>query len=77
MTNLGETGPLVERGGMIPARNRYRLSFRDDHGRMRVYEVTASTMSIALTENGDPSGLLKIERIDPETGVVLGGRYNE
>ena len=44
---------------------------------MRVCEVTASTMSIALTENGDPSGLLKIERINPETGVVLGGRYNE
>ena len=58
--------PLVERGGMIPARNRYRLSFRDDHGRMRVCEVTASTTSIALTGNGDPSGLLKIERIDPE-----------
>ena len=69
--------PTVERGGMIPSRNRYRLTFRDDHGRMHVSEVTASSMSIALTENGDRSGLLKIERIDPETGVVLGGRYKE
>jgi hypothetical protein len=38
----------VERGGMMPERNRYRLTFRDDHGRMRVCEVTASSMSIAL-----------------------------
>ena len=67
----------VERGGMMPARNRYRLTFRDDHGNMHLCEVTASSMSIALTENGDLSGLLKIERIDPETGVVLGGRYSE
>jgi hypothetical protein len=45
--------------------------------RMRVCEATASSMSIALSENGDPFDLVKIERIDPETGAVLGGRYNE
>jgi hypothetical protein len=67
----------VERGGMMPERNRYRLTFRDDHSRMHVCEVTASSMSIAESERKDPSELLKIERIDPDTGVVLGGRYSE
>ena len=46
--------------------------------RVRVCEVTAPSMGIALSENGNPSDLVKIERIDPEeTGAVLGGRYNE
>ena len=67
----------VDQRGMIPPRNRYRLTFRDDLGNMHVGEVTSSSMSTALTENGNPAGLLKIERIDPETGGVLGGRYNE
>ena len=69
--------PTVERGGMMPARNQYRLTFRDNLGNMHVCEVTSSSMSTALSENGNPAGLLKIERIDPETGGVLGGRYNE
>jgi hypothetical protein len=62
---------------MIPARNRYRLTFRVGLGRMHVSEVTASSMGNALSEYGDPSDLVKIERIDPETGNVLGGRYSE
>jgi hypothetical protein len=32
-------------------------------------------MGNALSEDGDPSDLVKIERIDPETDAVLGGRY--
>ena len=67
----------VEQRGMIPPRNRYRLTFRDDLGNTHVCEVTSSSMSTALSENGNPAGLLKLERIDPGTGVVLGGRYNE
>jgi hypothetical protein len=67
----------VDQRGMIPPRNRYRLTFRDNLNNMHVCEVTSLSMSTALTENGNPAGLLKIERIDPETGVVLGGRYSE
>jgi hypothetical protein len=44
---------------------------------MHVSEVTASSMGNALSEYGDPSDLVQIERIDPETGAVLGGRYSE
>jgi hypothetical protein len=65
--------PVVEGVG----KNQYRLTFRDGRGRTRVYEVTASSMSIAESERKDPSELVKIERIDPETGGVLGGRYTE
>jgi hypothetical protein len=68
---------MIDRGGIIPARNRYRLTIRVGHGRMHVSEVTASSMGNALSEYGDPSDLVKIERIDPETGAVLGGRYSE
>jgi hypothetical protein len=67
----------VDQRGMITPRNRYRLTFRDDHSRVPVCEVTAPSMGIALSENGDHSDLVKIERIDPGTGAVLGGRYSE
>jgi hypothetical protein len=60
-----------------PAEKRYRLTFRDGGGRRHQCEVTASSMSTAVSESSDPSELLKVERIDPESGVVLGGFYNE
>jgi hypothetical protein len=44
---------------------------------MHVSEVSAPSMGNALSEYGDPSDLVKIERIDPETGAVIGGRYTE
>ena len=34
-------------------------------------------MRLAVEENHHPFELIKIERNDPETGVVLGGLYNE
>jgi hypothetical protein len=34
-------------------------------------------MRLAFLENVQPLYVVKIERIDPETGSVLGGRYNE
>jgi hypothetical protein len=57
--------------------NRYRLTFRDGGGKMHKCEVTASSMSAAVSGNSDPSELVKVERIHPQTGVVLGGFYNE
>ena len=40
--------------------------------------MTASSMSGAVSGNSsDPAELVKVERIDPESGVVLGGFYNE
>jgi hypothetical protein len=55
----------------------HRLSFRDEQGNMRECEVTASTMSLAVRGNNEPFELVKVERIDHETGVVLGGRHYE
>jgi hypothetical protein len=69
--------PIVNDEIMIPKRNRYRLTFRDDGGKMHECEAMAPSMSTAVSENSDPSDLVKVERIDPETGLVLGGFYNE
>jgi hypothetical protein len=69
--------PIVSGEIMILKRNRYRLTFRDGGGKMHQCEVLAPSMSTAVTENSVPSDLVKIERIDPETGLVLGGFYNE
>jgi hypothetical protein len=68
---------IVSGEGFIPVRNRYRLTFRDDAGKVYECEVTASTMSTAVSENKNPGNLVKVERIDPETGAVLGGLYTE
>jgi hypothetical protein len=69
---------LVVKGeGNNSLKNRYRLTFRDGQGRMHMSEVTAPSMAVALNESSNSSDLVKLERIDPETGVVLGGRYYE
>ena len=44
---------------------------------MHLREVTASSLSVAVSGNNDPSDLVKVERIHPKTGAVLGGFYNE
>jgi hypothetical protein len=68
---------IVAGEGMIPAENRYRLTFRDGQDKMHQCEVSASSLRAAVSGNSDPSNLVKVERIDPETGAVLGGLYNE
>lgn len=73
---MNSESPTVERGDMFSA-SRYRLTYRDGHGRMHLREVTAASMSIAGIERRDAFHLVKIERIDPENGAVLGGRYTE
>jgi hypothetical protein len=57
--------------------NHYRLTYRDQRGNLHVYEVRASTMRLAFLENIQPFYLVKIERLHPEGGAVLGGRYTE
>jgi hypothetical protein len=51
---MSSDSSTVEREGMIPASNQYRITFRDDYGEMQECEVAASSMDIALSENGDP-----------------------
>ena len=62
---------------MIPRMNQYLLTFRDEEAKICQFEATASSMLLAVRDNHYPFQLLKIERIDPETGGVLGGRYYE
>jgi hypothetical protein len=68
---------LMKSKRSIVAGNRYRLTFRDGRSKEHQFEVMASSMGAAVSENNDPSALVKIERIDPESGAVLGGFYNE
>jgi hypothetical protein len=55
----------------------YRLTLSDGEGHRHQREVTASSMGKAVSETNDPFDLVKIERTDPETGVVLGGFHHE
>jgi hypothetical protein len=63
--------------GMIPEMNQYLLTFRDEEGKLSQCEARAPSMRLAIEGNQHPFQLVKIERIDPETGAVLGGRYYE
>ncbi len=67
----------VRSGESLAQLNQYRLIFRDEQGNLHLYDVRASTMRLAFLDNNQPFYLVKIERIDCATGVVLGGRYNE
>jgi hypothetical protein len=74
---IDEVGKGSHNRRKLPQLNQYRLTFSDEQGILHVDEVRASTMRLALLDNNQPFYLVKIERIDPETGAVLGGRYNE
>jgi hypothetical protein len=69
--------PILPAESLIPEINHYRLTFRNQDGAISQCGVTAPTMRLAVQGNNDPCELVKIERIDPETGMVLGGLYNE
>jgi hypothetical protein len=69
--------PIVSGEIMILKKNRYRLTFRDGGGKMHQSEVMAPSMSTAVSGNNTSSDLVKVERIHPSTGEVLGGFYNE
>ena len=54
---------------MIPPENRYLVTFGDGDDKVHQSEVTALSMTAAVNGNSDPSDLVKIERIDPETSM--------
>jgi hypothetical protein len=62
---------------MLPKMNEYVLTVRDEEGKVSQSEATASSMLVAIRDNLHNCQLIMIERIDPETGAVLGGRYYE
>jgi hypothetical protein len=57
--------------------NLYRITVRDQNGKMSDHETKAASMRLAIQREYEPSELVKVERIDPSTGEVLGGFYNE
>jgi hypothetical protein len=53
----------------------YRVTVRDKDGSISDYEELSECMESVL--EGCPSEILKAERIEPWTNVVLGGIYYE
>ena len=57
--------------------NHYRITFRDQEGAISSREIRAASLSLALNDRGEKYEVIKVERIHPITGKVLGGFYNE
>jgi hypothetical protein len=57
--------------------NLYRITVRDKNGEMSDRETEAKSLHLAVKRPDELYGLVKIERIHPSTGEVLGGFYNE
>jgi hypothetical protein len=74
---MKKTKAITASESLIPEMNQYRLTFRNRDGVLSQCGVTAPTIRLAVQGNNDPCDLVKVERIDPVTGAVLGGLYNE
>jgi hypothetical protein len=57
--------------------NLYRITVRHQDGKISDHEIKAKSLRLAVQREYEPSELVKVERIDPSTGEVLGGLYNE
>jgi hypothetical protein len=55
----------------------YRLTFRDKNRKKLELEVIASRMQAAIQRQGNTTELIQIERLDDESGEVVGGFYTE
>jgi hypothetical protein len=55
----------------------YRLTFRDKNRKKLELEVIASSMQAAIERQGDNMELIQIERLDDESGEVIGAFYTE
>jgi hypothetical protein len=55
----------------------YRLTFGDKNRKKLGLEVIASSMQAAIERQGDNMELIQIERLDDESGEVIGGFYTE
>ena len=57
--------------------NRYRITVRDQDGNVSDRETKATCLFSAVEDLDEQSAIVKVERIHPSTGEVLGGFYNE
>jgi hypothetical protein len=57
--------------------NLYRITFRDEDGKMSDRQTEAESLHLAVKRPDELFEVVKIERIHPTTGEVLGGYYNE
>ena len=57
--------------------NLYRITVRDREGKIYSRERRAASLYLAAQGQNLDSQIVKIERIHPITGKVLGGFYNE
>ena len=57
--------------------NLYRITVRDREGRISSSETRAASLYLAVQGQDVQFEVVKVERIHPITGKVLGGFYNE
>ena len=57
--------------------NLYRITARDREGKISSRETRAASLYLAVQRQDVHSEVVKVERIHPITGKVLGGFYNE
>jgi hypothetical protein len=57
--------------------NLYRITVRDREGRISSRETRAASLYLAVQGHDMQFEVVKVERIHPITGKVLGGFYNE
>lgn len=57
--------------------NLYRITVRDRGGRISSRETRAASLYLAVQDQDEQFEVVKVERIHPITGKVLGGFYNE
>jgi hypothetical protein len=55
----------------------YRITVRDLDGKVSDRETKAASLFLAVQDQDEQSAVVKVERIHPSTGEVLGGFYNE
>jgi hypothetical protein len=57
--------------------NLYRITVRDGEGRISSRETRAASLYLAVQGQDMQLEIVKVERLHPITGKVLGGFYNE
>jgi hypothetical protein len=55
--------------------NFYRITRREEDGKLSIQETEGESLQLLLQRQDERSDVVKIERIDRETGEVLGGFY--
>jgi hypothetical protein len=55
----------------------YRITVRGEDGRVKAREKKAANPRVAVEGQDELAKIVKVERIHPTTGEVLGGIYHE